>query len=570
MSQRRTLEWTLVLLILLLPAAAIAQTTAYAVVPNNGADTVSIIDTRTELVVGLPIAVAPLPRTVVMSPDGRRAYVRHSSEPTLTVIDVAGRKKEAEIALPSSARALAASPDNRWVYLVHSSGTMSVVNVEGMFLTPFTANVGVDPVSIAVTPNGQFAYVGNWRDQTIVVLRLTWPNPSVVTTLSLTMWPVDIEMAPDGLTAFALLKLPFNGAILPIDIATNTFGSPMAVNPGWDLALTYDGALLYAIGTGLSTTAAVLEAATGTGVGSITLNSGSGLAATPNGDFVYVTDSAANSVVIIDRWAQALTGRSIAVGTSPSDMAIGPSVIIQQPGPALPLTIARDSDLTAQHFRAFVPFHGGTLKTTGPWTTTRTLSMMTGGGTIETRSPATLNASTIGPGVLTKTGPSMLTLNAVNRHLRSVVKSGVLSVMSLHLSDVVVDGGTLSGTGTLGHVNAMRGTIAPGSTTGPGVLHASTVTMGGATTTFAVTMVSAAEGGYSRLDATDSVQLGNALLTINPKFTPLPGQTFTIVTNAIGEFANYGEGDVIATPRGTFSISYQGGPLGQDVVLTAW
>lgn len=565
---------SLVLFLLGLAVPASAQTTAYAVVSNNGDNTVSIIDTRTEQVIGQPIAVVNWPNSVSMSPDGRRAYVTHGFREwgAVTVIDVTGHRKEAEIATRTETRDTAVSPNNRWVYVLDRwSSTMSVIDAETLVMTPFTATVGKRPECITVTPDGQYAYVGNGADLTVSVVQLTLPTLPVVATIPMPMEPVDIAIAPDGRTVYVRVEdLAVSGAIIPVDVATNTAGVAIAVDPLGRIALTHDGALLYATGGQQNARAVtVVETSTGNVVAGIPLNDGWGLATTPNGAHVYVVDRVTDSVAIVDQALQSLTGRSIQVGLTPAGIGMSPPVIVATPGTVTSLSIARDSDLTALAFDRYVPFNGGTLTTTGTWTTTRTLSLLNAGGTLDTGPfSTTLNGGTTGSGQLTKKGTGTLALLSASRHASTVVREGTFRVMSVHGGDIVIAGGTLTGLGSLGRVTSIAGTIAPGSTIGPGTMYASNVTMS-TSTDFNVGIVNKNSDGYSRLDATGSVTLGNASLKVSAKFAQIPGTTFTIVTNAVGTFANYAEGDVVVTPRGSFTITYQGGVSGHDVVLTA-
>ena len=68
------------------PAAAHAQN---AYITNSGSDTVSVIDTATNTMVGSPIAVGDAPFGVAVTPDGSRVYVANFSGDTVSVIDTA-------------------------------------------------------------------------------------------------------------------------------------------------------------------------------------------------------------------------------------------------------------------------------------------------------------------------------------------------------------------------------------------------------------------------------------------------------------------------------------------------
>jgi len=92
----------------------------HAYITNSGDNTVSVIDTATNTVVGSPITVGSLPFGVAVTPDSSKVYVGNSVDGTVSVIDTA---------------------------------TNTVVG------SPIT--VGVRPQGMAVTPDGSNVYVAN-------------------------------------------------------------------------------------------------------------------------------------------------------------------------------------------------------------------------------------------------------------------------------------------------------------------------------------------------------------------------------------------------------------------------
>jgi YVTN family beta-propeller protein len=68
------------------PALACAQN---AYITNAFSNTVSVIDTATNTVVGSPITVGNLPEGVALTPDGSKVYVANANSGTVTVIATA-------------------------------------------------------------------------------------------------------------------------------------------------------------------------------------------------------------------------------------------------------------------------------------------------------------------------------------------------------------------------------------------------------------------------------------------------------------------------------------------------
>ena len=71
------------------PSSAEGGCAGKAYVTNQIADTVSVIDTATNAVVGSAIPVGDAPRDIAITPDGTKAYVTNQDADTVSVIDTA-------------------------------------------------------------------------------------------------------------------------------------------------------------------------------------------------------------------------------------------------------------------------------------------------------------------------------------------------------------------------------------------------------------------------------------------------------------------------------------------------
>jgi YVTN family beta-propeller protein len=131
-------------------------------------------------------------------------------------------------------------------------------------------------------------------------------------------------------------------------------------------------------------------------VGLVTVgNKPLGIDVTPDGKYVYVTNSNDGTVSVINtatntncfrvlRWAE------------------------HHRGAGRPLSVANDAALTPLGFGQFVDFNGGTLKTTGDLVTSRTISLLAQGGTIDTNGfNATFSGNIINSGSLDLPKPGM-------------------------------------------------------------------------------------------------------------------------------------------------------------------
>jgi YVTN family beta-propeller protein len=100
-----------------------------AYITNAGDNTVSVIVTATNTVVGSPITVGANPQGVAVTPDGSKVYVANAGDNTVSVIDTVSNMV---VGLP--------------------------------------IKVGVGPIGVAVTPDGSKVYVANELDNTVSVI----------------------------------------------------------------------------------------------------------------------------------------------------------------------------------------------------------------------------------------------------------------------------------------------------------------------------------------------------------------------------------------------------------------
>jgi hypothetical protein len=138
---------------------------------------------------------------------------------------------------------------------------------------------------------------------------------------------------------------------------------------------------------------------------------------------------------------------------------------------------------------------------------------------------------------------------------------------------VSIQGGTLSGTGTVGNIDVTSGTIRPGIL---GTFTATSVRMAyGPATKLVIDMASAAPGGFGKLNVLSVLDpnagLEGARIEVNTLggYVPPLGTTFVVINKSSGgpatsRFRN----SSVAAGAHNMAVSYAGGD-GNDVVLTA-
>jgi VCBS repeat-containing protein len=201
---------------------------------------------------------------------------------------------------------------------------------------------------------------------------------------------------------------------------------------------------------------------------------------------------------------------------------------------------------------------------------------------------ATANVTTTGSTLLldnsSLSGPSGATLTTEGNGLVSlstnfnattfngtVIDQGALEVDgTLTPGSVEIDGGILTGSGTVGPITA--------TTTGGGLLEpvgtfsAGAVTLDSATA-FAANLFGPSVGQYSQLSASGPVNLDGATLVVQLNYVPSSTDSWTIIISTSnapvqGTFVGLPQGATIAVGGVNMRINYAGGQNGDDVTLS--
>jgi hypothetical protein len=151
-----------------------------------------------------------------------------------------------------------------------------------------------------------------------------------------------------------------------------------------------------------------------------------------------------------------------------------------------------------------------------------------------------------------------------------VVNLGTVTVVDDFSSilSTTISGGAVAGTGVLGQIYGLSGSILPGDNVG--TLNVGTTSLN-SLMTFGL-QIGTVSGISDQLSVTGLVSLNNALLTVTPGQNLVVGNVFTIISNnatdaVSGTFINQPQGSFYTVGNYTFQISYTGG-TGNDVTLT--
>jgi YVTN family beta-propeller protein len=165
---------------------------------NIGTGTISIIRTSDNSVQLNAITGLFGPFAIAITPNGQYAYVTNFGSnnfspvgTTVSVIHLSTNTIVDTITLGIQPSGIAITPDGAFVYvsnystvyngagftdLTSSQGTINVIGTQNNTLSSsIIGGVGLSPDAIAISPNGQFAYVTNYSSNTVSVIAL--PSP---------------------------------------------------------------------------------------------------------------------------------------------------------------------------------------------------------------------------------------------------------------------------------------------------------------------------------------------------------------------------------------------------------
>ncbi|MEO3760658.1 Ig-like domain-containing protein [Mycobacterium sp. B14F4] len=298
---------------------AVSPDGARAYVTNFDSNTVSVVDTaRNTVIATIPVGTGPL--GVAVTPNGTRAYVANSGSSTVTVIDTATNGTSTINLGPAgggSPWAVAISPDGTRVYVTNpGSGLVSVIDTATNTVIDTNPGMGGvqsiyvagQPRSIALSPDGTRAYVGNVSNNKVSVINTA--TYAVTDTINVVA-PYGVAVSPDGTRAYvtanynsvSVINTANNSVIATIDVGS----SPNAVT------VSPDGSLAY-VTKPSSGTVAVIDATSNAVTNTIAVGSSpNAVTVSPDGGRLYVTHSGTRPVSVIS-----LAGNTAPVAADPA------------------------------------------------------------------------------------------------------------------------------------------------------------------------------------------------------------------------------------------------------------
>lgn len=161
---------------------------------NIGTGTISIIRTSDNSVQLNAITGFSGPFAIAMTPNGKYAYVTNFGSnnfspvgTTVSVVSTTSNLIVNTITLGVQPSGIAITPDGSFAYvsnysslyngmgftnLTSSQGTINIIDLQTNTVISPIIGVGFAPDAIAISPNGQFAYVTNYRSNTVNIISL--------------------------------------------------------------------------------------------------------------------------------------------------------------------------------------------------------------------------------------------------------------------------------------------------------------------------------------------------------------------------------------------------------------
>ena len=291
-----------------------------------GYRTVSKTSAPTGRVAPRTITVGTNPRDLVVTKDGRWAYVANTGSRTVSVIAIATGKVVATVPLGGTPLALAVSANQQQVFVsTCSDNKIYALNIASNTVAySFTAGACGDLVA---TPDGKSLYIGG--SPTLFDITVATIATRSLAEPIFTSAPVG-ELTPSADRKKVYVSNGDDYGLIIIDTAApqapqerfNTSHPPIASAPSPDGTTVY-ASLGRDLITGPSNAVEVIDTATNRVRASIAITAPGALAVSPDGSRLYVLSTENNTIATISTLTNRVLSR-IPLGRAPSSLAVTP------------------------------------------------------------------------------------------------------------------------------------------------------------------------------------------------------------------------------------------------------
>jgi YVTN family beta-propeller protein len=283
------------------------------------------------------VTVGGIPFGAAVTPDGKYLYVANFEN--VTVIDTATNKVAASIVTEKFPMGIAITPNGEYTYVTHSTSYPPVVSVISTATNTVVDTITLEHSAndgIAITSDGKYAYLTNMEGWVMVISTETnvvvanvfiephtpdYTDPTNGVTLPSFSYPVTVAISPDDAYAYVGTGNGDNRVVV-IDVSTNKIINSIAVGRGiLDICLTHDGERIYASGLDgiyIIDTATYTITATLTGFGDP-----EGIALTNDDKYAYIPNSWNDTILVLNTSTN-IVDKTVSVGQGPRELALAP------------------------------------------------------------------------------------------------------------------------------------------------------------------------------------------------------------------------------------------------------
>ena len=314
-------------------------------IANENADTVSVID-ATSFKVLTPVRVGKMPHNVQLSPDGKVVWVTNNGEPdpapghpgmnkaehtvmakpgAVWLIDTGSDAVIAKIPVGLHPAHVVLTPDGRFAYITNGGdNSVTVIDAAARSIVA-TIAVGKFPHGVRFAPDGKQAYVANLKGGSVSVIDVA--TRKEIAQIPVGKGPAQVGFTPDGLLAF--VSLSEARAVAVIDPATRKVTRKISVGTvPIQLYATPDSRTLLVANQGSRSkpgnTVSMIDLQTFKLVKTVVTGSGAhGVAIDRDGLLAYITNTYADTVSVIDIKTRAVVS-TVRVGKGPNGVSVSP------------------------------------------------------------------------------------------------------------------------------------------------------------------------------------------------------------------------------------------------------
>jgi YVTN family beta-propeller protein len=217
---------------------------------------VNVIDTATNLVITTLLIGGDAAKDILITQDGRFAYIANAAFPEIDVIDTTTYQLTI-IPTGGRSRRLCISPAGDRVYATdyHDDAVFAIDTATQQRIATIPVGQGARPMGIAITPNGEEVYVTNQRDRTVSVIDTT--TLTVIATIPVGKHCQRVVITRDGTKAF--VQNGFADTVSVIDTPTHTVIATLPTgHQPWTMLASPDDMKLY-VCNGSDTTITVID-----------------------------------------------------------------------------------------------------------------------------------------------------------------------------------------------------------------------------------------------------------------------------------------------------------------------